>query len=71
MRFPDLRPPFHSDNDACYLCNPLDLVKFFRSRDCTVVKNGKDGRPQLSWLAATGTYVTFRKAGPAPSPTAR
>ena len=25
MREPDLRPPFHSDNDALYLCNPLDL----------------------------------------------
>ncbi|MEO6392398.1 MAG: class I SAM-dependent methyltransferase, partial [Pyrinomonadaceae bacterium] len=25
MREPDLRPPFHGDNDACFLCNPMDL----------------------------------------------
>jgi SAM-dependent methyltransferase len=66
LRAPDTRPPFHSDNDACYLCNPVDLVKFFRSRGCTVVKNGRDGRPPLTWLVATGTYVAARKNGPDP-----
>jgi SAM-dependent methyltransferase len=25
-RQPDCRPPFHSDNDACYYCNPMDLI---------------------------------------------
>jgi SAM-dependent methyltransferase len=62
MRAPDMRPPFHADNDACYLCNPLDLVRFFRSKGCEVVKNGCDGRPPLSWLVATKTYVAARRA---------
>lgn len=60
MREPDLRPPFHSDNDACYLCNPVDLVKFFRSQGCRILCNGQFNRPPLSWLATTGTYVTVR-----------
>jgi SAM-dependent methyltransferase len=25
-RQPDCRPPFHGDNDACYFCNPMDLI---------------------------------------------
>src|SRR5262249_14396339 len=25
-REPDCRPPFHSDNDASYFCNPMDLI---------------------------------------------
>jgi SAM-dependent methyltransferase len=60
-RDPDLIPPFHSDNDACYVCNPVDLVKFFRSRRCRVLQNGKPGRPPLSWLVATGTYISVQK----------
>jgi len=32
MRVPDTRPPFHADNDACYLCNPMDLVNWARTR---------------------------------------
>lgn len=61
MRAPDLRPPFHGDNDACYLCNPVDLLRFFRSQKCTLLKNGFDGRPPLSWLVTTGTYLAVRK----------
>jgi SAM-dependent methyltransferase len=61
MRVPDLRPPFHADNDACYLCNPVDIAKFFRSQGCQILQNGQYGRPPLSWLATTGTYVTARK----------
>jgi SAM-dependent methyltransferase len=61
MREPDLRPPFHADNDACYVCNPVDLVKFFRSRGCPILRNGRYGWPPLSWLVASGTYVTARK----------
>ena len=37
MREPDLRPPLFADNDACYLCNPVDLVKYFRSRGCRIL----------------------------------
>jgi SAM-dependent methyltransferase len=61
MREPDLNPPFHSDNDACYVCDPVDVVKFFRSKGCHVLQNGKPGRPPLSWLLATGTYITVKK----------
>ena len=60
MREPDIRPPFHSDNDACYRCNPVDLVKFFRARGCRVLRNGQYDRPPLSWLVTTGVYVTAR-----------
>ena len=60
MREPDIRPPFYSDNDACYRCNPVDMVKFFRTRGCRVLRNGQYGRPPLSWLAATGVFVTAR-----------
>jgi 2-polyprenyl-3-methyl-5-hydroxy-6-metoxy-1,4-benzoquinol methylase len=61
MREPDLNPPFHSDNDACYVCNPIDLVKFFRCNGCRVLQNGKPGRPPLSWLVTTGAYITIMK----------
>ena len=58
MREPDLRPPFYADNDACYLCNPVNLVKFFRSQGCRILRNGQYNRPPLSWLVTSGTYVT-------------
>ncbi len=60
MREPDLKPPFHADNDACYLCNPVDLLKFFRSQGCRILRNGQYNRPPLSWLVTSGTYVTAR-----------
>jgi SAM-dependent methyltransferase len=40
MRRPDLRPPFHADNDACYMCNPIDLSRFF----CQSWLSGNSGR---------------------------
>jgi SAM-dependent methyltransferase len=61
MRVPDTRPPFHSDNDACYLCNPTDLIAFFKSRGFRVVRKGRHGRPPLSYLLAGGTWVAARK----------
>ena len=60
MREPDLRPPFFADNDACYLCNPVDLIKFFRSEGCQVLRNGQYDRPPLGWLLTTGVYLTVR-----------
>jgi SAM-dependent methyltransferase len=63
MREPDLRPPFHADNDACYVCNPFDLLKFFRAQGCQVLRCGFPGRPPLSWLVTTGTFITVRKNG--------
>jgi len=71
MREPDAVPPFHADNDACYLCNPTDLIADFRRRGFAVVRRGKPGRPPLAYLFAGGTWVAARKpdaaAGP-PSP---
>jgi SAM-dependent methyltransferase len=67
MRAPDLVPPFHSDNDACYLCNPTDLIKDFRQRGFELVRRGKPGRPPLSYLFAGGTWVAARKPTASPS----
>ena len=61
MRVPDTNPPFHGDNDACYLCNPTDLVKFFRECGFRVLRNGKHGRPPISQLFAGGTWIAVRK----------
>jgi hypothetical protein len=61
MRDPDTTPPFHSDNDACYLCNPTDVIAFFRGRDYRVERRGKPGRPPLVYLVAGGTWVAARK----------
>ena len=52
---------FHADNDACYLCNPVDLITFFRSHGYRIERRGKPGRPPLSYLFAGGTWVAARK----------
>lgn len=64
MREPDTTPPFHSDNDACYLCNPTDLISYFRGRGFRVERRGKPGRLPLSYLVAGGTWVAVRKPLP-------
>jgi hypothetical protein len=61
LREPDLIPPFVADNDSCYLCNPLDLVKFFRSYGCRTLQNGKPGRPGFISILVGGTWVAIRK----------
>jgi len=61
MRQPDLTPPFVADNDACYLCNPLDLVRFFSAHGADVIQSGAFGRPRLGTLLAAGTWVAARK----------
>ncbi|MBC8106114.1 MAG: class I SAM-dependent methyltransferase [Anaerolineae bacterium] len=63
FREPDLRPPFHADNDACYLCNPIDIVRYYRSRGCTIMRDGYLGRPRWTSLLASGTFVAVRKSG--------
>jgi hypothetical protein len=62
LREPDLTPPFHADNDACYLCNPVDLVRFFRTRGCEVSRRSPPGRGTATWLLAGGTWIAARKA---------
>ena len=61
MRVPDINPPFDGDNDACYLCNPTDLVKFFRGSGFRILQNGKHGRPPISRLFAGGTWIAVQK----------
>ena len=63
MREPDLRPPFHSDNDAVYLCNPLDLARHLRDRGCTVLRDVAPGRGAWTRMLATGTWVAARTPG--------
>jgi SAM-dependent methyltransferase len=60
MREPDLRPPFHSDNDAVYLCNPLDLTRYFRSLGCDVLRDVALSRPAWTGMLAGGTWVAVR-----------
>lgn len=61
FREPDLRPPFHADNDACYVCNPIDIVRYFSSRGCAILRNGYLGRPAWTSVLASGTFVAVRK----------
>ena len=61
MREPDIVPPFHSDNDACYLCNPTDVIAYFRSRGFRIIRKGRPGRLWPSHLLAGGTWVAARK----------
>ncbi len=60
MREPDLIPPFQADNDACYLCNPLDLVRFFAAHGCPILQNGAYGRTPLAAYVAGGTWIAAR-----------
>ncbi len=62
MRTPDTVPPFHADNDASYLCNPLDLAKYFGRRGYRVLHSVKPGRPAWTGLVAGGTWFAARKA---------
>ncbi|MDM9383297.1 class I SAM-dependent methyltransferase [Chlorogloeopsis sp. ULAP01] len=61
MREPDINPPFHADNDACYMCNPIDFVKFLPTQNCVVIQNGFYGRLQWTTLIASGTFIAARK----------
>jgi SAM-dependent methyltransferase len=63
MRKPDLIPPFDADNDSVYLCNPLDLVRFFRTRGCDVLRDAALGRKRSTRMLATGTWVAVRAPG--------
>lgn len=66
MREPDPRPPFHADNDACYFCNPIDLVLWARQtpgvrpvRWWALDRRGA----RLLWPVGGGTWVVLEKAG--------
>jgi 2-polyprenyl-3-methyl-5-hydroxy-6-metoxy-1,4-benzoquinol methylase len=61
MRKPDLTPPFHGDNDACYLCNPIDISRYLSQENCKILSNSKPGRFPGSYLLAGGTYIVASK----------
>jgi len=61
MRVPDSIPPFTADNDACYVCNPADMIRFFQRHGLRILQNGRHGRPPLSYLFAGGTWVAAQR----------
>jgi SAM-dependent methyltransferase len=70
MREPDIRPPFWADNDATYLCNPLDLTRYFRGLGCEILRDAALGRPGWTRMLAGGTWVAIRtppRTGPEPN----
>ena len=63
-REPDCRPPFHSDNDACYFCNPMDLIGWAKQtgglmpiRWWALDRRGA----RFLWPLAGGTWVVLEK----------
>ncbi len=65
-RRPDLRPPFHSDNDACYFCNPMDLIGWAKQtggvRPIHWWATDRRGSRFL-WPFSGGTWVVLEKTG--------
>ena len=61
FREPDLQPPFHSDNDAIFLCNPADIGCFLVSEGFEILQDVDLGRGQWTKMLAGGTWVAARK----------
>ena len=61
MRAPDLNPPFHADNDACYYLNPLDLKYYFASKGYEIINASGKNRPAWLALLPSGTWFCARK----------
>ena len=64
MRVPDDQPPFNADNDACYLCNPMDLLNWAKSaRIAQPVRWWAADRTaaRLAWPLLGGTWVALEK----------
>lgn len=60
IREPDIVPPFHADNDACYLLNPLDLKYFFESKGYRIITYSKN-RPSMLTMIPSGTGFVAQK----------
>lgn len=63
-REPDLVPPFHADNDACYYLNPLDLKYYFSSRGYEIINFSGRNRPEWAAMLPSGTWFCARKKKP-------
>lgn len=63
MREPDLRPPSYADNDASYLCNPLDLWAWAKQNNMRVLANGAPHwrLSSVLWPVLGGTWVALEK----------
>ena len=64
-RQPDQKPPFHSDNDACYFCNPMDLIGWARQTPGVRAIHwwASDRRlARFFWPFAGGTWVVLEKS---------
>lgn len=63
-REPDPTPPFHADNDASYLCNPIDLIKWAKSTGrARAVRWWASDRTfaRVIWPFTSGTWVVLEK----------
>ena len=68
MREPDPNPPFHGDNDACYLCNPMDLLRWAEQiPGVRPVRWWPLDRPlsRVGWPFGGGTWIVLEKQSPA------
>ena len=66
FREPDLRPPFYADNDAIYLCNPIDVCRFLVPHGFEILRDVDLGRGQWTKMLAGGTWIAARKPGMLP-----
>ena len=63
MRIPDDRPPFDADNDACYLCNPMDLLNWAKKNGARPIQWWASDRlgARYLWPFIGGTWVILQK----------
>ena len=64
MREPDHRPPFQADNDACYLCNPMDLINWARATGLAEPIRWwalDRSAARLIWPLTAGTWIVLEK----------
>lgn len=62
LREPDLNPPFHADNDACYYLNPLDLKYFFEAKGYKIINVSGIDRPKHLAMVPSGTWFVAQKS---------
>ncbi len=63
-REPDTQPPFHSDNDSSYYCNPVDLISWAQQTSGVRAVRwwASDRRwARLSWPVSGGTWIVLEK----------
>lgn len=64
MREPDDRPPFHADNDACYFCNPMDLINWAKATGLAKPVRWwalDRGAARVIWPLTAGTWIALEK----------